>query len=183
MIHSSSIFNLFMLLLLGRTRLAFRTQLLKNAFFANLLAACERGFGHELRVARDRDLNLFSQEDENHWSPIIMASKGGHVVLVDWLCKLPVSNVNPRVSETHSALRAASLGGHLHVCKLLIDHGANLNALSAGKRTPLMGASMNGHRLVVRLLLDMGADRNIVNSTGESALDLAKNEETKGAFA
>jgi ankyrin repeat protein len=49
----------------------------------------------------------------------------------------------------------ASRNGHVEVLKLLLDHGANVHAISDWT---LRWASQNGHVDVVKLLLDHGAD-------------------------
>jgi hypothetical protein len=166
-------------LLLSRTRLVHSRR---RRFLARLLKCCEAGFGPELALAAgmDKPHKWFSAEDENHWSPLIMACKAGHVVLVSWLLQLPVSNIDPTVEETHSALRAAALGGHAHICEMLLNHGARVNVLSAGKRTPLMGACMNNHVDVCKVLLSRNAKVDLVNSTGETARDLVKSEVIMG---
>lgn len=57
---------------------------------------------------------------------------------------------------------AASYRGHRDVLKLLLDHGADIDArdISSG-RTPLQIASIHGHLDAVRFLLDEGADINL----------------------
>lgn len=55
---------------------------------------------------------------------------------------------------------AASGGGHLAICNLLLDHGAPVNALSSKYQTPLCLATQKGYSRLVRLLLEHGADCN-----------------------
>lgn len=52
-------------------------------------------------------------------------------------------------------LRAASDGGHDVIVRLLLEHGADVNA-QYGRA--LRAASDGGHDIVVRLLLEHGAD-------------------------
>jgi ankyrin repeat protein len=42
-------------------------------------------------------------------------------------------------------LWAAAAAGHLEVCKLLINHGVNVNQTTNTNSTPLRGACYDGH--------------------------------------
>merc|ERR1719232_1662102 len=85
----------------------------------------------------------------------------------------------------HTPLRGACVAGKYHIIPLLLEHGADPNALSDGKRSPLMGAcflrkEVQGDHAVISelcvraLLNDSRTDPTLINSFGESALDLAK---------
>ena len=50
------------------------------------------------------------------------------------------------------------------------------------KNTPLHLAADEGQAATVSLLLSLGADRTIKNEDGETAEDLAEDENTKAAF-
>ena len=57
-----------------------------------------------------------------------------------------------------TCLLTAVRHGHLAICRLLIDKGAQVEAKSSGGCTPLLWAAIQGHVEVVRLLCDRGAD-------------------------
>jgi hypothetical protein len=58
-----------------------------------------------------------------------------------------------------TCLMAAARYGHLDICRLLIDKGADIQAKSSGGWTPLHSAAgQGGHIEIVRLLCDRGAD-------------------------
>lgn len=88
----------------------------------------------------------------------------------------------PHQGFRHSPLRGATVCGQAHLIPILLDAGADPNALSEGNRTPLMGAcflrsgvdEMKSVECVRALLEDERTDPTIRNSYGESALDLAK---------
>ena len=72
----------------------------------------------------------------------------------------------------NNAFVYACMHGHIDAAKLLLEKGAEINAIPGGfdfAGTGLHYAALNGHRPMVQYLLDHGADRNIrdtkVNST------------------
>lgn len=72
---------------------------------------------------------------------------------------------------------AAAFEGHDDVLKLLLEAGANKDALTDDKRTPLFQAAFRGHLDSVRVLLEYGADCTIKNSEEKSPADVAENED------
>ncbi|MBL9135317.1 MAG: ankyrin repeat domain-containing protein [Verrucomicrobiales bacterium] len=84
---------------------------------------------------------------------------------------------NARSRHGATALMAAAAADHLGHVKLLVEHGANVNAVPApsdpntdpiwgGMRTPLMWASLRGNLAMVTYLLDHGAEVNQVVGFG-----------------
>jgi len=75
--------------------------------------------------------------------------------------------------KTHygdTPLHMAGLVDNEEIAKILIEHGADLNALNGSLYTPLMRAGLK----VTKLLVENGADINIVTSNGQlSALNIA----------
>ena len=60
-----------------------------------------------------------------------------------------------------TSLHKASSAGFLEICEMLLDLGADVNALDAKRWTPLMYATWASQELVVRLLLQHRADPSI----------------------
>lgn len=138
--------------------------------------------------------------NEDGWSPLIMASKGGHVGLVKELLSQKVSPNPSKIA--HTALRAAAIHGHNDVlryillpsqaltgfnctlqvasltliihCRMLISAKADPNLTSLHGRTPLMGAARGGHVQSARILIAAGADCSAQNDDAETAADLAE---------
>ena len=69
-------------------------------------------------------------------------------------------------------LHEAALEGFYEIAKILLDHGANVNAQSGDmdKDTPLIDAVSNLHYKLVKLLLTRGANPRIKNSKGMDAI-------------
>jgi ankyrin repeat protein len=61
------------------------------------------------------------------------------------------------------------------VPRLLLEHGAHINALNRNGRTALYMASRDGALEVVRLLLKHGADVDVKDNDGKTALQVAAN--------
>jgi ankyrin repeat protein len=68
----------------------------------------------------------------------------------------------------------------VEVGKLLLDHGANVNARQYGGWTPLHAAAQNGDILFARMLVEASADVNVRADNQQRPLDLAL---TKGQQA
>lgn len=80
-------------------------------------------------------------------------------------------------SEGTTALIEAANENDLETASLLIDHGANTNAVAPGTSnmpTALTWAAYHCNADMIRLLLDHGADRTFRNASGKSAADFAR---------
>jgi hypothetical protein len=77
----------------------------------------------------------------------------------------------PGAPSLEQDLLFAACEGHLEVARLLLDHGADVNATDPESGcTPLIGAALEGHADVVELLLDRGASIDAVTCRGDTAL-------------
>ncbi|MCZ2808354.1 MAG: ankyrin repeat domain-containing protein [Candidatus Bathyarchaeota archaeon] len=91
---------------------------------------------------------------------MITATQTGDVEQVKKLIKK-----NPRLVNTHqndkegfTPLRMATINGHAEVVRVLLAHGANVNARDEKGATPLFWAANRGNAEVMELLLDKGAE-------------------------
>ena len=60
------------------------------------------------------------------------------------------------------------------VAKVLLAHGAEIDARMSEGATALHEAAQNGDAVSVRILLDAGADPSLKMPNGKTALDLAR---------
>ena len=72
-----------------------------------------------------------------------------------------------------TCLTTAAQNGHLAICRLLIDKGAQVEAKDWDHRTPLHQAALRGHVEIVRLLCDRGADIEARSNFGSGPLQCA----------
>lgn len=68
--------------------------------------------------------------------------------------------IDPSQTGIWSPLMAAAMYGYTSVVKALLDHGAEINAVTWIGQTALLAAALFGQSETVRLLLDRGADFN-----------------------
>lgn len=81
---------------------------------------------------------------------------------------------NQEDSAGYRPLHYAARNGHYHMCELLLDNGAEVNAITGSVRaTALHRAATQGHGEVVNVLLNHGADVNRKDVDGRTALHRA----------
>ncbi|XP_064110393.1 protein fem-1 homolog CG6966-like [Macrobrachium nipponense] len=94
--------------------------------------------------------------EEHYWVIAYLLSKG--------------ANPNGNTSFYSTPLQAACELGYFHIVRLLVEHGAYIEAADDRAVTCLMLASFGGHLEIVKYLLEVGADVNGKNIEGEGAL-------------
>ena len=140
-------------------------------------------------------LNVLPQESiEDETEDLIEACAKGNLKSAKLhLAKGAKVNARANAGRTPSrtAIMWAAVRGKREIVKLLIDHGAEINAKDDWKGnmtrpdgtegwTPLIFAADSDHEAVVKILIEKGADVNIKTKSGLTALSFAylwKNEE------
>lgn len=126
-----------------------------------------------------------NSEDAIGVTALIEACILGYEDIVQLLLSNEHISAQPMPPYKHTPLRGACVAGKYHIIPILLEHGADPNALSDGNRSPLMGAcflrkdvpgdhSHISELCVKALLKDSRTDPTLRNSFGESAVDLAK---------
>jgi len=85
-----------------------------------------------------------------------------------------------------TALHYAAASGDNDIARLLLDHGARVDAVSppaSGAYTPLMMAAREGHEDSARFLLEHGANPALRNSEGLAAAEIAERADHKAIAA
>ncbi|XP_054629631.1 protein fem-1 homolog C [Dunckerocampus dactyliophorus] len=117
-------------------------------------------------------------EKTNGATPLLMASRYGHLDLVEYLlecCCAPVEmggsvNFDGETIEGAPPLWAASAAGHLKVVQSLLGHGASVNSTTLTNSTPLRAACFDGHLDIVKYLVEHKADLEVANRHGHTCL-------------
>ncbi|KAF4746062.1 hypothetical protein FOZ63_032435 [Perkinsus olseni] len=73
----------------------------------------------------------------------------------------------------------ACRNGHADIARLLLEHGANIDARTEDLSNCLILASAGRSPDTVKLLLEKGVDVNYANEDGVTALELAKEHDRK----
>ena len=101
--------------------------------------------------------------NEEHQTPLMLASREGHTDVVHELCIQYPSSIPRHDIRGRDAIMFASLNGHDTCLQLLLTFapegpGSLLQNSDVDGNTALHFASSNGHLLVLRTLLAAGAD-------------------------
>jgi serine/threonine protein kinase len=115
------------------------------------------------------DVNV---QDEDGWTALLLAARGGHVEIVRFLVQECGSHEDFESKEGLTELMRAAQGGHKEVVRFLMNYwSVDVNIPDNNGSTALMRATSGGHMIVVRFLVeDCGANVNILDTDGFSAL-------------
>ncbi|KAK3513214.1 hypothetical protein QTP70_009736 [Hemibagrus guttatus] len=124
------------------------------------------------------ELEALAEEKTQGGTPLLVASRYGHLEVVNYLleyCKANVElggsvNFDGETIEGAPPLWAASAAGHLPVVKTLLKHGASVNKTTLTNSTPLRAACFDGHLEIVRYLVEHHADMEVANRHGHTCL-------------
>jgi ankyrin repeat protein len=103
-------------------------------------------------------------------TPLYCASLCGFHDLVERLIVKYPQHISTRAGRFGTPLHATLEEGHIEVAKLLIECGANVNALNREGWTPLHVASLFSDVDVVKRLLDHNADVHVRDDKGDTPL-------------
>ncbi|XP_025027962.1 histone-lysine N-methyltransferase EHMT1 isoform X5 [Python bivittatus] len=88
-----------------------------------------------------------------------------------------VDGIDPNFKMEHQSkrtpLHAAAESGHVDICHMLLQAGANIDTCSQDQRTPLMEAAENNHLETVKYLIKAGALVDPKDAEGSTCLHLA----------
>jgi hypothetical protein len=112
-----------------------------------------------------------SGSNPNEVTPLCFVATCGFSALASHLIMMHSSDVNAKSDpDGLSPLHGASIYGHVDAARILIDHGANVNARDDDDWTPLHYASLWGHLGFAQLLLEYKAISNARNKEYDTPL-------------
>ena len=120
----------------------------------------------------DSILNDYSRDG---YTPLQLACFFGREDVARWLVAKGASlSAVSRNRMAIQPLHAAAAGNHLDIVRLLLDAGADPNAVQSDSFRPLHSAAQNGNAAMVALLLARGADPALIDARGRTARSLAE---------
>ncbi|GLC47385.1 hypothetical protein PLESTB_001360300 [Pleodorina starrii] len=112
-------------------------------------------------------------------TPAVAAAENGYAPILRHLMNNG-ADPNMELSNGNYPLRAAILAGDGECCRILLEHGADVNHCSS-RGTPLMAAAASGDCESLTLLLDSGAALDAEAKDGLTALATAVRDNQKEA--
>lgn len=103
-------------------------------------------------------------------TPLMMAALKGRTEWAKKLIERGAKVQKPGWAPVHYA----ATGPSTELLIMLLDRGAEINALAPNRNTPLMLAARYGPEDNVKLLLQRGADKKLINDRNLSAADMAR---------
>ncbi|EAY20883.1 hypothetical protein TVAG_437080 [Trichomonas vaginalis G3] len=88
-----------------------------------------------------------------------------------------------RTKNGETALHLAASQGCITAIDILVEMGADVNAVDANGRTPLIRACIFGRPEPVKALIDRDADKSIKDNEGKTASDYATERDVRSALA
>jgi ankyrin repeat protein len=121
------------------------------------------------------DTQLIDSRSGDGFTALHFACFFGQPKVVQWLIERGASvnavAANPtQVMPLHSAASARNL----EAARLLLEHGALVNARQQAGWVPIHAAAQNGDPAMVELLLERGADRMLANDQGKTPAMVAR---------
>lgn len=109
------------------------------------------------------------------FQPLGLASFFGHTEVVKYLLSAGAEVNSTSKNENHvMPLHSSVARQNLEITRILLNHGADVNAAQADDFTPLHEAVQNGQVDMVQLLLDYGADPGLCAANHLTAIDMAR---------
>jgi uncharacterized protein len=145
----------------------------------DVFEAAALGRVDRLRELLDAEPTAVSAWSPDGFMPLHLAAFFGHSEACELLLErgadpsLISRHEFVKVTPLHSAV-AREGAADLDTARVLVEHGAPVNAGVEGGHTPLHSAAANGDRGAVELLLANGADAHAERDDGKTAADLAR---------
>ena len=149
--------------------------LLASGLELSIFEAAATGQIERVRALIKKDALLTNAFSPDGFTPLGLAVFFGHRETVETLLAAGAAvNTPSRESMKVTPLHSAAAARQVEIARVLIAHGANVNATQADSGfTPLHEAALNGNLEFARLLLEHGADVNAKMKDGKTPLGFA----------
>lgn len=148
--------------------------LLRHRPALNVFEACAAGQLTTVKTWIKSKPRLLNSLSHDGFTPLHLAAFFGHASVTHFLLKQkPDVNAVAANGLKVQPLHSAAAGNHLGVCKMLIEHGAQINTRQEGGFAPLHSAAQNGSIELIKLLLVAGADKGALTDDKKTPRDFA----------
>ena len=142
----------------------------------DVFEAAAIGDVERLRSLLDADPALARAWSDDGFTPLHFTAFFGHPgaakLLIERGAEHEARSTNEQFALDAAPLHSASAAGQLEVCEVLLDGGADVNAVQHGGYTALLDAAANGNAKLVDFLVERGADRTARLDDGRGLEDL-----------
>jgi len=152
------------------------SSLFAQAVDLDIFEAAAAGDNERLLAILHANPSAVQAFSDDGWTPLHLAAAFGTPAAVATLlnhgAEVDAVSSNP---QRNRALHAAlALSGNLETVKLLLEHGADANAVQAGGFTPIFSAAAANRRDFAELLLVHGAHPRPKSDQGKTPSDFAR---------
>ncbi|XP_037816902.1 inversin [Lucilia sericata] len=120
---------------------------------------CAKGQFETVKLLKERNANLWLRNAKGDL-PLHEAATSGRRELVEWLLEQRPKQVNTTSNDGRSMLHIAAHNDYTDMCKMLLDYGADVNAVYRNSKgvviTPLDCSLQKGHRSTAKFLQSHG---------------------------
>ena len=148
----------------------------KEDDFKELHRAIHNGQAQKFTALDDVEDTSSEEDDEEPQEVgprLLWAAQHGHALLLEELLSADTALIHFRDADGYTALHRAAYSHQTDCLKLLLLHGADLNAVTPEGWTPLHSACRWNAHDCVEILLAQGANVNHVTEGGQTPLHLA----------
>ena len=151
-------------------------QLAAQGAELDVFEAAAVGDTNRLEEFSQLDAEALQSFSSDGWTPLHLASAFAPAtavaLLLDHGARADAVSKNPQRNQPLHA--AVALGPDMEKVRLLLAHGANVNAVQAGGFTPLFSVAAANRRDLTELLLAHGANAHSQNEYGKTAAEFAR---------
>lgn len=120
-----------------------------------------------------------ADDDPEELTALHWAAAAGNEDVVRWLLSEEIgADAKALRGNNFSALHGAAMHGHVQICRLLLEQGADPDVQTDPQGyAPMHSAAWGGHLRVVRMLMQHGARTDLPNYRAETPLETARRQE------